>query len=54
MISAWHLLWIIPLSACAGVFCMALVSAKRCCAQPDSGYDPDYYDHDVSGLLEED
>ena len=26
MISAWHLLWIIPLSAAIGVFYMALVA----------------------------
>ena len=28
MISAWHLLWIIPFSACAGAICMALAIAN--------------------------
>lgn len=27
MISAWHLLWIIPLAASAGAFAMALCAA---------------------------
>lgn len=27
MISIWHLFWIVPLSAMAGIFCIALVSA---------------------------
>ena len=50
MISLWHLLWIIPLSMLSGVFCTALVTAGK---DPEPIYD-DYYDHDVSGLLEED
>lgn len=29
MINAWHLLWIIPLSAAMGVFYMALITAKQ-------------------------
>ena len=29
MINALHLLWIIPLSAFAGMFCMALVAANN-------------------------
>lgn len=29
MINALHLIWIIPLSMLAGVFCMALVAVKR-------------------------
>lgn len=29
MISAWHLLWIVPLAACFGVMLVALVSAGR-------------------------
>lgn len=29
MIGAWHLLWIIPLSASAGAFCMALVAVNK-------------------------
>lgn len=29
MISAWHLLWIIPLSAMAGLVCMALVAVSK-------------------------
>lgn len=29
MINALHLLWIIPLSASAGAFCMALVAANN-------------------------
>lgn len=38
-----------------GFFCTALaVNAKKSeSKEPESGYD-DYYDHDVSGLLEED
>ena len=29
MISAWHLLWIIPLAASAGVFWLALLMGSR-------------------------
>lgn len=29
MISAWHLLWIIPLSVWAGVLLIAVVSGRR-------------------------
>ena len=29
MISAWHLLWIIPLSACLGVMLAALAAAGK-------------------------
>ena len=29
MISAWHLLWIIPLSLVAGALCMALAAANN-------------------------
>jgi hypothetical protein len=29
MIHALHLLWIIPVSACAGAFCMALVAVNN-------------------------
>lgn len=29
MINALHLLWIIPLAASAGAFCMALVAAGK-------------------------
>lgn len=29
MINALHLLWIIPLAASAGAFCMALVAANN-------------------------
>ena len=29
MISAWHLLWIIPLSMMAGMFYMALVAVNN-------------------------
>ena len=29
MISAWHLLWIIPLAVSAGAFCMALVAVNN-------------------------
>ena len=29
MISAWHLIWIIPCSMFAGAFCMALVSVNK-------------------------
>ena len=29
MISAWHLLWIIPLSMMAGMFYMALVAVSN-------------------------
>lgn len=29
MISAWHLLWIVPLSGGFGVFTMALVAANN-------------------------
>lgn len=29
MISAWHLVWIIPLSVWAGVILIALVSGKQ-------------------------
>ena len=36
------------LGGLCGVFCTALIARK-----PEDGYD-DYYDHDVSGLLEED
>lgn len=27
--SAWHLIWIIPLSMAAGAFCMALVAVGK-------------------------
>lgn len=29
MISAWHLIWIIPLSMLAGVFCTAWVAVNK-------------------------
>lgn len=29
MMSAWHLLWIVPVSACLGMFLMALFGANR-------------------------
>lgn len=50
MISAWHLMWIIPVSMTVGVLCMALLIGAK---EPEIIYD-DYYDHDISGLLEED
>ena len=29
MISAWHLLWIVPLAACVGAMLVALASAGK-------------------------
>lgn len=37
--------------AVCGVFCSSLAHAAK---KRDGIYDDDYYDHDVSGLLEED
>lgn len=36
--SPWHLLWIVPLAASAGAFCMAIMAGGDC--------DPDWYDQD--------
>lgn len=36
MISAWHLLWIVPLAVTAGAFCMAIVAG--------GDNDPEWYD----------
>ena len=36
MISSWHLLWIVPVAACAGAFVMAIFAGGDC--------DPDWYD----------
>lgn len=38
MISAWHLLWIVPLSASVGAFLMAILRGGDC--------DPDWYDNE--------
>ena len=29
MISAWHLLWIVPLSVCGGIFIAVLLTANH-------------------------
>lgn len=41
MISAWHLLWIVPLSAGIGAFVLAIFAGGDC--------DPDWYD-DFPGI----
>lgn len=69
MINALHLLWIIPLAGGLGAFLMALIAVGDCDPpwydHEDTALSPeqvaamcgrhaqDYYDHDVSGLLEE-
>ncbi len=61
MISAWHLLWIIPVSASVGMILTALLAGRRD-DDPDEGivadpiYDPIYHDDDRKhcGLLEDD
>ena len=53
MINALHLIWIIPLAASAGVFCMALVvAAARGDKQIQNAQElPDQENRGVAGLL---
>ena len=57
MISAWHLLWIIPLASAIAIMCLAFVSAGDDANDTNRSSDTPPLDEDMnrhSGLLEED